>query len=37
MMEIGAIEKSKKSLSPENRKIEIDIKKDIKILYKNIF
>ena len=29
-MEIGAIEKSKKSLSPENRKIEIDIKR-----YKN--
>ena len=30
-MEIGAIEKSKKSLSPENKKIEVDI-----IKYKNI-
>lgn len=30
-MEIGAIEKSKKSLSPENIKIEIDTKR-----YKNI-
>tara|TARA_A100001388_G_scaffold259098_1_gene226142 strand:+ start:55 stop:303 length:249 start_codon:yes stop_codon:yes gene_type:complete len=30
-MEIGAIEKSKKSLSPENKKMEID-----KIRYKNI-
>jgi len=30
MMEIGAIEKSKQSLSPENRNIEIDIKR-----YKN--
>ena len=30
-MEIGVIEKSKKSLSPENKKIEIDIKR-----YKNI-
>jgi hypothetical protein len=24
-MEIGAIEKSKKSLSPENKKMEVDI------------
>lgn len=30
-MEIGAIEKSKKSLFPDNKKIEIDI-----IRYKNI-
>ena len=35
-MEIGAIEKSKKSLSLENKKIEIDII-NIKILHKNIF
>ena len=29
-MEIGVIEKSKKSVSPENRKVEIDTKR-----YKN--